>query len=50
MGKEALILMMIEMLYKSFLRDLLVSAVDDPDKEWDNVVLDVCDKLFGYTV
>lgn len=36
------------MIYAKILRDLLVEAVDNPDREWDNVVLRVVDSIFDY--
>lgn len=39
-----------QMAYRVVLRDLLQAAIDDPDQEWDNIVLDICDKIFGYEV
>ena len=35
--------------YKMILRDLLKSAIDDPSQEWDNLVLDMLDKIFDYS-
>lgn len=36
------------MVYSSLLRGLVVKAVSDPDEEWDDILLDVLDRLFGY--
>ena len=36
------------MAYKLILRDLLKAAIDNPDTEWDEWVLKVCDSIFGY--
>ena len=44
----AAIFSLMKMAYKMILRDLLVSAIDDPNQEWDNVVLDITDKIFDY--
>ena len=38
----------LKMAYSSFLRGLLKAAIDDPDDDWDNVVLDTLDGIFGY--
>ena len=35
--------------YGSILRDLLKKSIDDPDTEWDDIVLSICDKIFEYT-
>lgn len=35
--------------YKMILRDLLISAIEDPDQEWDDVVLNMLDNLFDYS-
>ena len=34
--------------YATVLRDLLVKAIDDPEKEWDDAVLRVLDSIFEY--
>ncbi|MHA1867353.1 MAG: hypothetical protein ACTSXD_04750 [Candidatus Heimdallarchaeaceae archaeon] len=47
-GKEAVIIMMLKMLYSSFLRDILVKAVENPDETWDDHLLRICDKLFDF--
>jgi len=36
-------------LYKHILRDILIKAIDDPEEEWDDAVLAVLDRVFGYT-
>jgi len=36
--------------YSMILRPLLVKAVDDPDEEWDDLVLAIIDGIFGYKV
>jgi len=36
------------MAYREVLRDLLKKAINDPNEEWDDVVLEVMDKLFNY--
>ena len=46
--KITLIYKMACMLYGSFLRVLLKKAIDDPDTEWDDFVLNLCDKVFNY--
>ena len=37
-----------KMLYKMVLRDLLIKAIDNPNEEWDDWVLSIADKVFGY--
>ena len=37
-----------KVIYKMVLRDLLMRAIDDPDQEWDDWVLGICDKIFDY--
>jgi len=34
--------------YSTILRDLLVKAVSDPAETWDEVVLDMVDRVFNY--
>lgn len=36
------------MAYKLILRDLLAKAIANPDEEWDELVMEVCDKVFDY--
>lgn len=35
-------------IYAALLRDLLRRAVDDPDSDWDDLVLTMVDSLFRY--
>lgn len=44
----AVILKVVSMLYSQILRDLLKKAIDNPEEEWDEFVLELCDKLFGF--
>jgi len=37
-----------KMLYSGIFRNLLKKAVDDPNEEWDDIVLDMCDRIFDY--
>ena len=37
-----------KMAYSVVLRDLLVKAIDDPESDWDDVVLGMIDRLFEY--
>jgi len=37
------------MAYQEILRDLLLQAIDDPDEEWDDMVMQSLDRLFNYT-
>jgi len=46
--KVTVILAFVRIAYKMILRDLLVSAIDDPNSEWDDMVLKALDALFGY--
>lgn len=38
----------VSIMYQSGLRTLIKAIVDDPDKEWDNILLEILDKIFGY--
>ena len=49
MIKYQIIFALIGQAYGSILRPLLKKAIDDPNEEWDDLVLDICDRLFGYT-
>lgn len=46
--KTAVIYSVAKTLYSSILRELLTKAISDPDQEWDDVVLTICDKIFDY--
>lgn len=35
--------------YDLILRDLLIKSVEDPNAQWDDMVLSICDRIFGYT-
>lgn len=41
-------LKLVENLYKTVLRDILKKAVDDPNTEWDDTLILMCDRLFGW--
>lgn len=36
-------------LYKYIVRDIIQKAIDDPDTEWDDQLMIVLDKVFGYS-
>lgn len=42
-------IMLLGWAYRLLLRDLVVEAIDDPDTEWDDLVISALDKVFGYT-
>lgn len=46
--KATLLLKIVQMLYKAILRGLLLKAIDDPDTEWDDIVLSIVDRAFDY--
>jgi len=46
--KASAILAIVSMAYKLILRDLLVKAISDPNEEWDDIVLSICDSIFNY--
>lgn len=39
----------LNMVYGQILRPMLKKAIDNPDEEWDEFVLDMVDRLFDYT-
>jgi len=47
--KAGIILKVLSYIYSQFLRELVKDAINDPNKEWDNTVLELLDRLFGYT-
>lgn len=42
------ILMVIKVAYKYLLRPLVKKAVDNPDEEWDDTLMQILDRLFDY--
>lgn len=46
--KAMLILGLIKQIYGQLLRPLLVKSIDDPESEWDDIVLRMVDNLFEY--
>jgi len=40
--------MLVKMAYKTLLRPLVVKAVNDPDADWDDVLMGVIDRIFDY--
>ena len=46
--KASIIVYMIKTLYGAGLRDLLVQAINDPQKGWDDAVVAALDALLGY--
>lgn len=43
-------LTIVRILYILFLRKLLKKAIDDPEQEWDDVMLRALDTLLGYNL
>jgi len=39
----------IKMIYKIILRPLVLKAIDDPESEIDDFVMEVLDRIFEYT-
>lgn len=39
---------MVCQLYADLLREILLKAVDDPNSDWDDFLMSLADKLFGY--
>ena len=46
--KMKAVLALLKMAYSSILRGLLVNAIEDPEEEWDDLVLKMVDALFDY--
>lgn len=46
--KAAIIVHMIKVLYGAGLRELLVQAINDPKKGWDDAIIAALDALLGY--
>lgn len=43
------LLMILKTAYRFLLRPLVLKAIDDPNETWDNVVMEMLDRLFDYT-
>ena len=39
---------LIGFIYRLLVRGIIRHAIDDPKSEWDDAVLDLLDKVFGY--
>ena len=37
-------------LYANILRSILKQAIDDPNVEWDDAIMAICDRVFEYEV
>ena len=46
--KMAAVWALAKMAYSTILRGLLKNAVDDPDAEWDDIVMGIVDRIFDY--
>lgn len=46
--KWTIVIFIMKYLYKEVLRDLLFKVVYDPDSEWDEHLLVLCDHVFEY--
>ena len=42
------VLAIAKMAYRMILRDLLKDAINDPEKEWDELVLSIVDAVFQF--
>ncbi len=47
--KTNIIITFMGIMYNMILRELLVKAIANPDEEWDDLVLIICDRVFGYS-
>ncbi len=39
---------LISQAYGTILRPLLKKAIDDPQEDWDDIALEICDRIFMY--
>lgn len=44
----SIIMTFMGIMYSMILRPLLEKAIADPDEEWDDMVLMICDRVFNY--
>lgn len=47
--KTNIVLEVLGVVYSKVIRDLLVKAINDPDKTWDDTLIALLDRVFGYT-
>jgi len=47
--KFAALYQLAQMSYRLILRDILVKAIDDPENDWDDVVISMVDRIFNYS-
>ena len=45
----SIIMTFMGIMYNMILRPILIKAIADPDEEWDDMVLMLCDRVFGYS-
>ena len=43
------IMMLARVAYQFILRPMVQKAIDDPDEDWDDTVMEILDRLFNYT-
>ena len=46
---QSIIVTFMGIMYNMILRPILIKAIADPDEEWDDLVLLICDRVFGYS-
>ena len=44
------VLMILKVVYQHMLRPLVLKAIDDPNEDWDDTVMEILDRLFDYKV
>lgn len=42
------VLELLEVIYAKMIRPILLKAIDDPEQEWDDVMMTVVDRIFNY--
>lgn len=42
------LIMVMKTAYRYLLRPLVKKAIDNPDEEWDDAVMEILDRLFDY--
>ena len=46
--KAAMLFSMLKLIYPKYMRPVLVRSIDDPESEWDEIVMSIVDRIFMY--
>lgn len=46
--KATMLMAMLRLIYPKYMRPVLFKAVDDPEAEWDEIIMSIVDRIFLY--